>query len=76
METPPVGPDLIWSPTISPFALGLSVFIGVGVVIMHHLAIMSRESSAWKKALYLLRTYDCSVYVVAVAALAGRLLDV
>ncbi|MGA2199554.1 MAG: hypothetical protein ABSG45_06420 [Nitrososphaerales archaeon] len=76
METLPVEPDLIQSSTISLFALGLLVFIGVGVVIMHHLAIMSRESSAWKKALYLLRTYDYSAYVVAVAALAGRLLDV
>jgi hypothetical protein len=41
---------------------------------MHHLAIMSRESPAWKDALYLLKIYNYSVYAVAIAALAGALL--
>ncbi len=75
METPLVESDLIQSSTINLFALGLLVFIGLCVVIMHHLAIMSRESSAWKNAVYLLRIYDYA-YVVAVAALAGRSLGV
>jgi len=60
--------------SISFLALGLSAFVGVSVVMMHHLAIMSRESPAWKDALYLLRLYRYSVYFVAVAALAGKAL--
>ena len=52
--------------------MGLSIFIGLSVVMMHHLAVMSRESPAWKDALYLLKIYNYSVYIVAIAALAGK----
>ena len=71
---PFLGAYFIQSSTISLLALGLSVFVGLSVVMMHHLAIMSRESPAWKDALYLLRIYNYSVYVVAIAALAGALM--
>lgn len=71
---PFLGAYFIQDSTISLLALGLSVFIGLSVVMMHHLAVMSRESPAWKDALYLLRIYNYSVYIVAVAALAGRFL--
>ena len=70
---PFLGAYFIQSSTISLLALGLSVFIGLSVVMMHHLAVMSRESQAWKDALYLLRIYNYSVYIVAAAALASRL---
>jgi hypothetical protein len=66
----------IQSSTLSLLAVGLSIFVGLSVVMMHHLAIMSRESPAWKDALYLLRIYRYSVYAVAVAALIGLALGV
>jgi hypothetical protein len=71
---PFLGAYLIQNSTISLLALGLSLFIGLSVVMMHHLAIMSRESPAWKDALYLLRIYNYSVYIVAISGLAGKLL--
>ena len=71
---PFLGAYFIQASTISLLAVGLSAFIGLSVVMMHHLAIMSRESPAWKDALYLLRIYNYSVYAVAIAALAGALL--
>lgn len=70
---PFLGAYFIQSSTISLLALGLSVFVGLSVVMMHHLAVMSRDSPAWKDALYLLRIYNVSVYAVAIAALAGKL---
>jgi hypothetical protein len=70
---PFLGAYLIQSSTISLLAVGLSIFIGLSVVMMHHLAVMSRESPAWKDALYLLKIYNSSVYIVAIAALAGKL---
>jgi MFS family permease len=60
--------------TVSFTVLGASVFVGFSVVMMHHLAIMSRDSSDWKNALYLLRLYRLSVYSIAALSLAGRLL--
>jgi hypothetical protein len=69
---PFLGAYFIQAGTISLLAIGLSAFIGISVVMMHHLAIMSRESPAWKDALYLLKLYKYSVYAVAVAALVGR----
>jgi hypothetical protein len=64
----------IQASTISLLAIGFSIFIGISVVMMHHLAIMSRDSPAWKDALYLLRIYNYAVYVVAIAAILGRFL--
>ena len=69
---PFLGSYFIQAGTVSLLALGLSVFVGVSVVMMHHLAIMSRESPAWKDALYLLKLYRYSVYVVAILALVGK----
>ncbi len=70
---PFLGAYFIQTSTISLLAIGLSVFIGLSVVMMHHLAIMSRESPAWKDALYLLSIYKYAVYAVAIAAIVGRL---
>lgn len=70
---PFLGAYLIQSSTISLLAVGLSIFIGLSVVMMHHLAVMSRESPAWKDALFLLGLYNVSVYAVAIVALVGKL---
>jgi hypothetical protein len=64
----------IQSGGINLLAVGLSIFVGISVVVMHHLAVMSRESSAWKDALYLLKLYRYSVYSIALLSLAWRLL--
>lgn len=71
---PFLGAYFIQAGTITAVSLGLSIFVGISVVMMHHLAIMSRESPAWKDALYLLALYRYSVYAVAIAALVGRAL--
>lgn len=64
----------VQSGTISFVALAVSCFVGISVVMMHHLAIMSRDSSDWKNALYLLGLYRYSVYFIALIALIGKLL--
>jgi hypothetical protein len=71
---PFLGAYFIQSGTIASLVVALSVFVGVSVVMMHHLAIMSRDSPGWKDALYLLRLYRFSVYLTAVVALVGRLI--
>lgn len=62
----------IQSGSLNLLVLGLAGFVGISVVMMHHLAIMTRESPAWRDALYLLRLYRYSVYLVAIAALVGK----
>jgi len=69
---PFLGAYFIQASTLSLLAIGLSIFIGLSVVMMHHLAIMSRDSPAWKDALYLLKVYNYAVYIVAIAAILGR----
>src|SRR5438477_501772 len=66
----------IQSGALSLLALAVSTFVGVSVVMMHHLAIMSRESPGWKDALYLLGLYRYAVYLVAVVAFVGRILGI
>jgi len=73
---PFVAAYFIQSGTVSSLALAVAAFVGVSVVMMHHLAIMSRESPGWKDALYLLRLYRYSVYFIALIALLGRFLGV
>jgi hypothetical protein len=73
---PFLGGYFIQEGTVGALALGLSAFVGLSVVMMHHLAIMSRESPAWKDALYLLRLYNWSVYLVAAIALTGKVLGI
>jgi hypothetical protein len=73
---PFVAAYFIQSGTVSLVALAVSVFVGVSVVMMHHLAIMSRESPGWKDALYLLGLYRYSVYLIAVIAVLGRILGI
>lgn len=62
----------IQSGAVSLLALAVSVFVGISVVMMHHLAIMSRESPGWKDALYLLKLYRNSVYAISVIAVVGK----
>ena len=66
----------VQSGSLNLLILGVSVFVGVSVVMMHHLAIMSRESPAWKDALYLLRLYRYSVYSIGVLAIIWRIFSV
>jgi hypothetical protein len=66
----------IQSGTLSLLAIAVAIFVGVSVVMMHHLAIMSRESPGWKDALYLLGLYRYAVYLVALVAFAGRVLGI
>jgi hypothetical protein len=73
---PFIGAYFIQSGNLSALALAVAAFVGISVVMMHHLAIMSRDSPGWKDALYLLRLYRYSVYVVALVAFAGRMLGV
>src|SRR5437879_857219 len=42
----------IQSGSLDLLAVGASAFVGISVVMMHHLAIMSRESPSWKDALF------------------------
>lgn len=71
---PFLGAFFIQAGTISLLAIGISVFVGLSVVMMHHLAIMSRESPAWKDALYLLKLYRYSIYSLTAIALLGKAL--
>jgi hypothetical protein len=73
---PFVAAYFIQSGTVTALALAVAIFVGISVVMMHHLAIMSRESPGWKDALYLLRLYRYSVYLVALVALLGRVFGV
>ncbi len=66
----------IQSGTSSLLVLAVSIFVGISVVMMHHLAIMSRESPGWKDALYLLRLYRYSVYLISLIAVFGRILGI
>jgi hypothetical protein len=71
---PFVAAYFIQSGSVSLLALAVATFVGISVVMMHHLAIMSRESPGWKDALYLLRLYRYSVYLVALIAALGKFL--
>jgi hypothetical protein len=57
---------------VTLLAVGVSIFVGLSVVMMHHLAIMSRESADWTNALYLLKLYRYSVYAVSALALVSK----
>ncbi len=58
--------------TIRLIGLAVSAFVGISVVMMHHLAIMTRESPDWKNAVYLLNLYRYSVYAVGAISLLSR----
>ena len=62
---PFVAAYFIQSGTVTALSLAVAVFVGVSVVMMHHLAIMSRESPGWKDAAvpFLLELYRYSVYL-------------
>jgi hypothetical protein len=73
---PFVAAYFIQSGSVDLLVLAVSVFVGVSVVMMHHLAIMSRDSPGWRDALYLLRLYRYSVYLISVIAVLGKFLGV
>ncbi len=73
---PFAGSYFIQSGSLDLMVIGISAFVGISVVMMHHLAIMSRDSQSWRDALYLLRLYRYSVYIVSILAILGRILSV
>ncbi len=59
--------------TLSLVLIAASIFVGLSTLMMHHLAIMTRESRDWQNAMYLLALYRYAVYLVGLLALVGRL---
>jgi hypothetical protein len=66
----------IQSGSLTFLAVGISIFVGLSVVMMHHLAMMSRESPGWRDALYLLKLYRYSVYSIALFAIISKLVTI
>jgi hypothetical protein len=63
----------IQAASLSLVVVGGSVFVGLSTLMMHHLAIMTRESNDWQNAMYLLTLYRYAVYSVGFLSLVGRL---
>jgi hypothetical protein len=61
---------------ISILSLAVSVFAGLMVVMMHHLAIMTRESQDWKNAVVLFNLYKYGVYALGVLSFISLLLRI
>ena len=59
---------------ISVLSLAVSLFTGMMVVAMHHLAIMTRESQDWKNAVTLFNLYKYGVYILGLLSLLSLLL--
>lgn len=59
--------------TLDLVVIATSVFVGISTVMMHHLAIMTRESKDWENAIYLLTLYRYAVYSIGLLSLLGRL---
>lgn len=73
---PFLGSYFIQAGSLDLTVIGVSVFVGISVLMMHHLAIMTRESRDWPNAIYLLILYRYSVYAIGLLSLVGRLLKV
>jgi hypothetical protein len=71
---PFLGSYFIQAGTLTLVVIAVSIFVGVSVLMMHHLAIMTRESKDWPNAMYLLAIYRYGVYSLGLLALLGRLL--
>ena len=63
----------IQAATLTLVAVASSVFVGLSTLMMHHLAIMTRDSSDWQNAMYLLTLYRYAVYSIGLLSLVGRL---
>jgi len=61
---------------ISILSLGVSISVGLMVVMMHHMAIMTRESQDWKNAIILFDLYRYGVYILGLFSLISLLLRV
>ncbi|MEM0117411.1 MAG: hypothetical protein QXV32_03095 [Conexivisphaerales archaeon] len=59
--------------SVSVLALGVAVFAGIMVVVMHHLSIMTRESPDWKNCLLLFNLYKYSIYTLGLFSLVALL---
>lgn len=66
----------VQSGSLSILSVAVSCFVGISVVMMHHLAIMTRDSTDWKNALYLLGLYRYSVYFIAAISIIGKIFGV
>ena len=73
---PFLGAYFIQAGTLNLTVVGISIFVGMSVLMMHHLAIMTRESKDWPNAVYLLIIYRYSVYSIGLLSLLSRLLSV
>lgn len=62
--------------TLNMLIVGIAVFVGFNVLMMHHIAIMTRESQDLKNSMYLLKIYMYSVYSIGSISLLGRLLAI
>ncbi len=63
----------IQAATLNLVVVATSIFVGLNTLMMHHLAIMTRESSDWHNAMYLLTLYRYAVYTIGLLSLLGRL---
>jgi len=63
----------IQAATLTLVVVASSVFVGLSTLMMHHLAVMTRESSDWQNAMYLLTLYRYAVYSIGLLSLVGRL---
>ena len=63
----------IQAATLTLVVVASSVFVGLSTLMMHHLAVMRRESSDWQNAMYLLTLYRYAVYSIGLLSLVGRL---
>jgi hypothetical protein len=74
-SVPFLGSYFIQSGSLNLTVVGISVFVGISVLMMHHLAVMTRESKDWPNAIYLLLLYRYAVYSIGLLSLLGRLLS-
>lgn len=57
---------------LSLLAVGIAIFFAFSVTIMHHLAVISKDSATGRDAIYLLSLYRYSVYITSLVLLFSR----
>ena len=58
--------------TLNLVVFGIGIFFAFSVTIMHHLAVISKDSSTGGDAIYLLSLYRYSVYITSLVLLLSR----
>ncbi|MCS4537298.1 MAG: hypothetical protein HYY67_00365 [Thaumarchaeota archaeon] len=58
--------------SLSLLAVGIAIFFAFSVTIMHHLAVISKNSATSRDAFYLLSLYRYSVYITSLVLLFSR----